>query len=989
MPKSEIMKSTKSRSTESTKSSEGRKTRASTTTGYKSSEGYGDFDKIISGIKRAMGAASFVLDHEVTKFFTLQNQLRQKAGRTDKEISSPSKTFALFESLITQRNHAAKAARTALGKAKDNSSKIAALSKDFIALEKVIWETLGNRAKEKNYMLRREFYPSIAEFSLEMEAGPEDALASFLVLNQCLSFYNSSAGWELDNYRLTGLFAELGYILDERTGSKTYVIDSINSCVGALDRILNLSKEWASDSKRKDNMWSPDLSLSDYREAKKEAEITELLAKMMAGRQDSKKMDEAKNKQLAAKNKAVALAGGVYSVQKKLRSHESYRWLQQRNWVPEIYSFLQPNFTDVMINILCSIDISFSKKDYANLLWYLKKPRGIADYREIRYISPNLASAKYGSEPCLLEVYSLFSYRQIRAMAKSLVIRQKLDLIIQDKISSMFIDNGNFYIHRSGNSDNFWDHFKKSQFHQSAYLPVMLIRNMIHVVINIHKQGIIVGDIQTSSWFLSKNNLPRLSTFGYAKLLSQLTTSRESVGKIFPDKKFRPPELNQISDSSKLSEKSDIYCLGMCITKVMDIAKDVLKSTGIHDNVQKLVDKMTDSSPDKRPTAINCYNITDGLMGDVQKEKEEIFKQREVIDKLSKALKKAHLDAKHAKTMAGDEMGALSKRLKELEWKKKVVASKQQRMIRSGKELEGRIRSDESLRVPDYWETKSDKQWEIVAIEKKSNLFRVFRYVMAIDDPASLNKGRDVVEKGEYTYLDLIAVWRMENPLLWRNYAVERKQMRDTLSKRGIVAPPFRSRPVLEAALKNLPGYRTMYRDINETYLIHGTGPDVILSIATNGVNERFTSAALFGKGSYYAEDSAKNDQYCRGDAVLGGHPDLHKKLFPTGGEYSFPEYPYKCYYLVLCRMLMGYIVRVKCVCSFPKKMYNIDFPDAKIFSTDEETELSPIAGLKDPPIFYHTLLAEKGGALLRFREICQFHSVRVYPEYLMCYSRK
>lgn len=246
-----------------------------------------------------------------------------------------------------------------------------------------------------------------------------------------------------------------------------------------------------------------------------------------------------------------------------------------------------------------------------------------------------------------------------------------------------------------------------------------------------------------------------------------------------------------------------------------------------------------------------------------------------------------------------------------------------------------------------------------------------------------------MIEKGDYTYLDLVGVWRMENPLLWRNYAVERRNMREILTKRGIVAPPFEERELLKAALQHLPGHKSMYKDVNETYLIHGTGPDVILSIGTNGVNERFTSAALFGKGSYFAEDAAKNDQYCRGDAVLGGYPELHRRLFPTGGEYNFPEYPYKVYYVILCRMLMGYVVRVKCVNAKRKEMYNIDFPEAPIFATSDERELAAIPSITNPPIFYHTLVAERGGAIARFREICQFHSSRVYPEYLIAYSRK
>ena len=40
------------------------------------------------------------------------------------------------------------------------------------------------------------------------------------------------------------------------------------------------------------------------------------------------------------------------------------------------------------------------------------------------------------------------------------------------------------------------------------------------------------------------------------------------------------------------------------------------------------------------------------------------------------------------------------------------------------------------------------------------------------------------------------------------------------------------------------------------------------------------------------------------------------------------------------------------------------------------------------PRVRYNSLLAEKGGAVARFREFVVFHGEYVYPEYVVAYKR-
>lgn len=49
--------------------------------------------------------------------------------------------------------------------------------------------------------------------------------------------------------------------------------------------------------------------------------------------------------------------------------------------------------------------------------------------------------------------------------------------------------------------------------------------------------------------------------------------------------------------------------------------------------------------------------------------------------------------------------------------------------------------------------------------------------------------------------------------------------------------------------------------------------------------------------------------------------------------------------------------------------------------------ELAPIPNVQ-PPIPYHSLIAEKGRGLVRYREFILFHGEYVLPEFLLAYHR-
>merc|ERR1719313_83263 len=94
---------------------------------------------------------------------------------------------------------------------------------------------------------------------------------------------------------------------------------------------------------------------------------------------------------------------------------------------------------------------------------------------------------------------------------------------------------------------------------------------------------------------------------------------------------------------------------------------------------------------------------------------------------------------------------------------------------------------------------------------------------------------------------------------------------------------------------------------INEVFLSHGSKPESVLAILSGGLNERF-SGGLFGNGTYFAEDVAKNDQYCTYDEEHGAHPELHKLLYDGTGC----KHHGKVLYVFFCRVLLGHCIRSK-----------------------------------------------------------------------------
>ena len=155
-------------------------------------------------------------------------------------------------------------------------------------------------------------------------------------------------------------------------------------------------------------------------------------------------------------------------------------------------------------------------------------------------------------------------------------------------------------------------------------------------------------------------------------------------------------------------------------------------------------------------------------------------------------------------------------------------------------------------------------------------------------------------------------------------------------------------------------------------------------------MNERFSGAnagSMFGEGVYFAEDGAKVDQYTgAGDRSTEALP-LRHLLYPVGGGPT--SVGNGVHYVFVCRVLLGCHVRTLDGNSSMEH-------GADLWATKKRREL---ACIPRSDVKYHSLLAELSrdlpgggfqGRLKRFREIVVFHGeTRVYPEYLLAYSRE
>lgn len=306
--------------------------------------------------------------------------------------------------------------------------------------------------------------------------------------------------------------------------------------------------------------------------------------------------------------------------------------------------------------------------------------------------------------------------------------------------------------------------------------------------------------------------------------------------------------------------------------------------------------------------------------------------------------------------------------------------------------------------LPVNWEGNwlnpvSDHKYRLFRLN--DTLFQSLMPVFDVDYPKDLGIGHDVKDPAwrapGLKELKLAGAWRIENPSLFNSYCAAVESVRQdirTLERTRVKIPSLRTS--LDEKLTEFchKAREELRPELNETFLLHGTKPDALTTIFANGLNERFCRG-LLGNCVYLAEDTAKNDQYTEADRKIStvptspddSIPELHKML------YSSTPHPQDVYYVVVCRVVMGY------------------FATTFNGSSNAETNAGlwaiyqrELAGIPrtNPKIHHHALLAQSArylrvarqptarAAILleRHREFCLYNAQRIYPAYLLAYQR-
>lgn len=358
----------------------------------------------------------------------------------------------------------------------------------------------------------------------------------------------------------------------------------------------------------------------------------------------------------------------------------------------------------------------------------------------------------------------------------------------------------------------------------------------------------------------------------------------------------------------------------------------------------------------------------------------------------------------------------------------------QQLLPKDGDEQSSNYFSQADLELPSYWQPGDD---EIIEVKDDDIMLKLTRVVQSYK-PDEFGKGRDAGKHWDDLNLDstdrsikVEKAWHVQNPEVWKTYVSARERIANDVArgppidsddprvkKRDVIMKPAIAGRIggcseggqaLERAADEgfTPGGEDKaLRSVNETFMLHGLKKSTLVEVLQKGLNERFAGSnagALFGAGTYFAQDIEKVDQYT-GDADTSyeepGLDLLHSKLYPRGATDDPAEDV--CYALV-CRVALGYIIRTTNRQKFKDKTGT--YRDSQNCVAMDGDSVSPDTGLvfvndaarelvKVPEtagrVHYHSLLAEttKGGQIERFREFITFNSARTYPEFVVAYKR-
>lgn len=184
-----------------------------------------------------------------------------------------------------------------------------------------------------------------------------------------------------------------------------------------------------------------------------------------------------------------------------------------------------------------------------------------------------------------------------------------------------------------------------------------------------------------------------------------------------------------------------------------------------------------------------------------------------------------------------------------------------------------------------------------------------------------------------------VRVWRVENPVLWRQYCNKASELTARHMSRGLSCPALQppvSEHLVEVDLPNCLKRRSLDESLNEVYLWHGTRQLNVEHILQDGFDERVCSlTGMFGAGLYFAEDSCKSGQYAE------------KSISSSRSHFFF-----------LSRVLLG-------------RPHHTNQPMPEIRKAPDSFDSVVFSPTEDSPLGHH-------------REFVVYDRYQAYPEYLV-----
>ena len=240
-------------------------------------------------------------------------------------------------------------------------------------------------------------------------------------------------------------------------------------------------------------------------------------------------------------------------------------------------------------------------------------------------------------------------------------------------------------------------------------------------------------------------------------------------------------------------------------------------------------------------------------------------------------------------------------------------------------------------------------------------------------DPKLLGYGADHSGSTDYDKLELVGSWRITNGQREQSYQAAMQR----LASNPVPASETLQLPEGYAAASGRLGGAPLNSLVGEVRLLHGTEPRHLHSILFGGLDPHIAANGMFGRGTYFAENAGKNDQYTAEDVKFqkeGELAELHEKLYK--GQQQHSE---RVRYIVVCRVALGRTVRTM------DGHTQLSSASTPLFTDDTRSYLAKRVDGVAP----NSLVAETGGRVQRFREFVVFQPDQIMVEYLVAYKRK